>query len=267
MKIFKKLKFPKNRNRMKAVGDVEAALNYFKTKKNKNLYFLAKKRYDWMNNYIKGDDVGIELGAGIGLSKEFIHNKNLKISDFSDHKHLDLKNIDAQNTNFKENSYDFIIASNMIHHVPYPMKFFKEMHRILKKDGRLIIQDAYCSIILQIITLIMRHEGYDFTKDVWNESVPATEENDLWSGNIAIPHLLFDDKNVFEKNLGAYFKIEYEKLSECFVFINSGGVCSKTFYIPLNKFFLNILYKIDNILIKIFPRMFAMGRHLVLKKT
>jgi len=89
----------------------------------------------------------------------------------------------------------------------------------------------------------------------------------LWSGNIAIPHLLFDDKNVFEKNLDAYFKIEYEKLSECFVFINSGGVCSKTFYIPLNKFFLNILYKIDNILIKIFPRMFAMGRHLVLKKT
>ena len=252
---------------MRHVGDIDETINYFKENKNNNLYFLIKKRFNWMNNFINKNDTGLEVGAGPGLSKEFIICDNFKISDFSNHNHLDYKNIDAQNTNLKENFYDFVIASNMIHHIPYPIKFFKEMHRILKKDGRLIIQDAYCSIILQIITLIMRHEGYDFTKDVWNESVPATEENDLWSGNIAIPHLLFDDKNAFEKNLGAYFKIEYEKLSECFVFINSGGVCSKTFYIPLNKYFLNILYKIDNILIKIFPKMFAMGRHLVLKKT
>ena len=46
MKILKKVKFSKNQNRMKVVGDVEDALNYFKTKKNKNLYFLAKKRCD-----------------------------------------------------------------------------------------------------------------------------------------------------------------------------------------------------------------------------
>ena len=266
MIIFKKVKFSKNKNRMQNVGDIESALNQFKTKKNKNLYFLAKKRFEWMNNYIKNEDIGIEVGAGIGLSKEFIQNKNLKISDFSEHKHLDHKNIDAQDTKFKENSYDFVIASNMIHHVPYPMKFFKEMHRILKKDGKLIIQEAYCSIIHQIITLIMRHEGYDFTKDVWSDSVPTTEEQDLWSGNIAVPHLLFDDKKSFQKHLGAYFKIEHEKLSECLVFINSGGVSSKTFYVPLNRFFLNILYKIDNVLIKIFPKIFAMGRHLVLKK-
>ena len=78
---------------------------------------------------------------------------------------------------------------------------------------------------------------------------------------------LIDFKSSNSNIVSEYLKIEYEKLSECFVFINSGGVCSKTFYIPLNKFFLNILYKIDNILIKIFPRLFAMGRHLVLKKT
>ena len=267
MKILKKVKFLKNQNRMKVVGNVEDALNYFKTKKNKNLYFLTKKRYEWMNNYIKKDDVGLEVGAGPGLSKQFIKNSNLKISDFSDHKHLDYKNIDAQDTKFKENSYDFVIASNMIHHIPYPIKFFKEMHRILKKNGKLIIQDASCSIIFQIITIIMRHEGYDFTKDVWSESTPVTDEEDLWAGNIAVPHLIFDDIDVFNKNLGSYFKIEMENFSECLIFINSGGVVSKTFYIPLNNFFLNILSKIDYILIKIFPKIFSMGRQLVLKKV
>tara|TARA_B100000686_G_C16705307_1_gene925883 strand:- start:19 stop:822 length:804 start_codon:yes stop_codon:yes gene_type:complete len=266
MKILKKVKFSKNQNRMKSVGNVEDALNYFKSKKNKNLYFLTKKRYDWMNNYIKADDIGLEVGAGPGLSKEFIKNTNLKISDFSDHKHLDYKNIDAQDTKFKSSSYDFVIASNMIHHIPYPIKFFKEIHRILKKDGKLIIQDAYCSIIFQIVTIIMRHEGYDFTKDVWSESVPVTDEDDLWAGNIAVPHLVFDDINMFNKNLGSLFTIEHENFAECFTFLNSGGVCSKTFYIPLNNFFLNILNTIDNSLVRFFPKIFAMGRQLVLKK-
>jgi|TARA_Y100000294_G_scaffold29811_1_gene25203 SAM-dependent methyltransferase len=266
MKILKKVEFSKNQNRMKAVGNIEDALNYFKTKKNKNLYFLTKKRYEWMNDYIKKSDIGIEVGAGPGLSKQFIQNNNLKISDFSDHQHLDYKNVDAQDTKFKENSYDFVIASNMIHHIPYPIKFFREMHRILKKDGKLIIQDACCSIVLKIATIIMRHEGYDFTKDVWSETMPVTNAEDLWAGNIAVPHLIFDDINIFNKNLGSYFKIEHENFSECLMFLNSGGLCSKTFYIPLNNFFLNIVSKIDYILVKTFPKIFAMGRQLVLRK-
>ena len=67
--------------------------------------------------------------------------------------------------------------------------------------------------------------------------------------------------------LGKYFKIEYEKFSECFIFLNSGGVCSKTFYIPLNHLLLNSFNFIDNFLTKFFPKFFAMGRRLVLKKV
>ena len=58
----------------------------------------------------------------------------------------------------------------------------------------------------------MRHEGFDWTKDIWNESIPATNDKDLWSGNNAIPHLVFDDMDVFNKNLGYYFNLEYEKI-------------------------------------------------------
>tara|TARA_B100000686_G_scaffold347762_1_gene437195 strand:+ start:483 stop:1289 length:807 start_codon:yes stop_codon:yes gene_type:complete len=266
IKIIKKIKFSKNQNRMEKVGDVDEAIKYFDSKKNNNLFFLIKNRYEWMNKFIEKDGLGIEMGAGAGLSKKFILNKNLKISDFSDHQHLDYKNIDAQNTKLNDNFYDYIIAANMIHHIPYPIKFFKEMHRILKKDGKLIIQEAYCSIIFQIITVIMRHEGFDFTKNVWSETVPVTDGDDLWDGNIAVPHLVFDDLHIFNKYLGSHFKIEHENFSECFIFLNSGGVCSRTFYIPLNNFFLNIFNKIDTMLTKNFPKIFAMGRRLVLKK-
>ena len=68
-----------------------------------------------------------------------MRGKNLKISDFSNHQHLDFKNIDAHNTKFKENSFDYIIAAHVLHHITYPAKFFREMHKILKTDGIIVV--------------------------------------------------------------------------------------------------------------------------------
>ena len=251
-------------NRLKNEGNISSSIN--KIYKNKNLDFLLKKRFSWMKKFINEKNTGLEVGAGGGFSKNFIKNKNFKISDLAMYEHLDFKNVDAQKTNFETNNYDFIIAVNMIHHVPYPIKFLNEMHRILKKGGRLIIQEAYCSVIFQLITIIMKHEGFDFTKKVWDDNQPMSDEDDRWSGNIAIPHLIFDDIEKFNSKFGDKFVLEHEKLFECFVFLNSGGVTSKTFYIPLNSFFLKILDSIDSFLIKFFPSIFAMGRQLVLKK-
>ena len=113
----------------------------------------------------------------------------------------------------------------------------------------------------------MKHEGYDFTLNVWDEKEAKSDENNAWHGNVAVPHLIFDDKKKFNDNLGNFFKIEYEKLTECFIFLNSGGVTSKTMFIPLSRFFLNVLHTIDKILIKFFPNVFCMGRRLVLTKV
>ena len=55
----------------------------------------------------------------------------------SDDLHLAYKNIDAQNTKFQNESFDYVISSNMIHHIPYPIKFFREMNRILKKKWKI----------------------------------------------------------------------------------------------------------------------------------
>ena len=141
------------------------------------------------------------------------------------------------------------------------------MNRILKKNGKLLIFEPYSSIVTQLITIIMRHEGFDFTVDVWDEKHPKSDEKDVWSGNIAVSNLIFDDRSLFNKKLGKYFSIEYEELSECLIFLNSGGVTSKTFYVPMNNFFMKILNIIDKILIKISPNIFCMGRKIVLVKN
>jgi len=266
LKIIDKIRFTLDGNRMKKMGDVKNAIDHFKTNKNKNLYFLLKNRFSWMNKFIKTDDIGLEVGAGAGFSKHFIASKNLKICDIENHDHLDLKKIDAQNTGLSNNSFDFVIASNMLHHVAYPIKFLEEIYRILKPGGKLIIQEAYCSLIFQVITILMKHEGFDFTKNIWQEKDPMSNAQDAWAGNIAVPHLIFDNKNQFENKLGSKFKLKHEKIYECFIFLNSGGVSSKTFYIPLNNFFLRILDQLDKILIYLFPKIFGMGRQLVLEK-
>ena len=266
IKLKKAVSFHPNSNRMNLVADINKAIEDFNLNKNKNLDFLLNKRFSWMKNFISEKDEGLEVGAGASFSKKYIKNKGFQISDFSDYDHLDLTQIDAQDTKLQSNKYDFVIASNMLHHVPYPIKFLKEMFRILKPGGNLIIQEAHCSVVFQLVTIIMRHEGFDFTKNVWDENIPMSDENDLWAGNIALSSLIFDNKKNFKEKFGNEFKVIHDKLYEFLIFLNSGGVTSKTFYIPLNIFFLNILNFIDKILIKIFPNIFALGRQIVLKK-
>ena len=267
IKIFRKIQFSHNENRMKSIADTKIARELYYSSKSKNVKFLLNERFSWMNDFIQDEDTGIEVGSGAGFSKDFIKNKNFKITDLGNEEHLDIKNIDAQNTNLKPESLDYVIASNMIHHIPYPIKFFKEMNQILKKGGRLIIFEAYCSIVFQLATLLMKHEGFDFTLDVWDETNPKSDEDNAWHGNIAVPHLIFDNRKKFEDNLGEFFKINHEELTECLIFLNSGGVTSKTKCIPMNNFFLNLLNSIDKFLVKFFPNVFCMGRRIVLRKT
>ncbi|MDC0437446.1 class I SAM-dependent methyltransferase [Pelagibacteraceae bacterium] len=265
-KLLKKIEFKDEENKMKSIADTKIALEYYNSNKSNNLNFLLSKRFNWMNNFIKDSDSGIEVGSGIGFSKNYIKNKNFKISDISSDDHLDFKGVDAQKTGLKSQNFDFVIASNMVHHIPYPIKFFREIHRILKKDGKLIIFEPYCSILLQLVTIIMRHEGFDFTVNPWDSKKPKSSEQDAWHGNIAVSNLIFDNKKKFEEELGQYFEIKYEKLTECLIFLNSGGVTSKTFSIPLNNFFIKIIDKVDDLLIKLMPGIFCLGRRLVLQK-
>ena len=183
---------------MKSVADTKTAIEIFNSDKSKNLRYLLEQRFGWMNNFITDDEKGIEFGSGAGFAKHYIKNKNFKMSDLSTDPHLDFKKVDAQSTNFKDESFNYVIASNMIHHIPYPIKFLGNEQNI-KKIGKLIIFESYCSIFFQLATILMKHEGFDFTKNVWDEKDPKSDEKNAWAGNIAVPHLLFDDKKTFEK--------------------------------------------------------------------
>ena len=102
MYLKQKVYFKHSENRMKNEGDILSSRNYFFSNKNKNLYFLLKNRFNWMNKFIKKNDDVVELGSGASLLKEFIYVNNIKTSDYTNYDFLDYKNVNALETNFKD---------------------------------------------------------------------------------------------------------------------------------------------------------------------
>jgi SAM-dependent methyltransferase len=252
-------------NRMKNEGDTLQARAYFLKGENKNLQYLLYHRYHWMNAYINEAEKGLEVGAGCGFSKYFLPKADYIMTDYDDKPWLDKCNVDALQIPYPDESFDYIISSNMIHHLPYPIRFFKEMSRVLKKDGRLIVQEIYGSYFLRLILRIMKHEGYDFSAQVWDKDEICTDPNDLWSANCVLPNLLFDDTQKFEQHIKE-FSVERKTFSEFFMFLNSGGVVAKTKFIPLPKPLLSFVGLIDKILVRVAPKLFAMQMQVVLVK-
>lgn len=258
--------FPKHEeNRMSHEGDVVYARENYYNNKPSNLYYLVKKRYSWMNKYIKESDIGIELGCGAGFGKDFIKCKNFTLTDNASHPWVE-KKVDAMSTPFKDNELDFVICMNVVHHIAYPLVFLKEMNRILKVGGRLIIQDGYASIFMRILTSIMRHEGYSLKTNPFDPSKPCNDKDDLWSANLAISNLLFDNEKRFYENVKG-FKIIKKSYAEFFLLPLSGGVIAKTKTINLPFFVLSIFDKVDTVLTYLFPGLLALAMRVVLEKT
>ncbi|MDI1233627.1 MAG: class I SAM-dependent methyltransferase [bacterium] len=243
--------------------DVAKMRAYYFNEDSSNLKFLLEKRYGWMNNFIKNDDIGVEFGSGTGFSKLFIKCRNFKITDINDYEWLDESGIDVTNSPYQSNSLDFVLVSNLIYTLPIPQLFFKEMERILRPGGVVIIHEVNASWSMRRIVKVRKHEGYDFTYKAFENATTHSHANN--SINIAIPRLLFDHKNIFESKVPA-FKIVYSGFSEFLILLNSGGLSTQTKFLRLPRFLLKLVNKVDKILIKITPQTFALQRQIVIQK-
>lgn len=255
--------FPHEANRMKKEGDVSTARELFIKDRKNNLDFLLRKRFNWMNEYIKSTKDIIEIGAGAGFSKFYI-KKNYILSDVLDNPWIDLK-IDALKMDIKDASIDAIITSHSIHHFSKPSLFFKECERVLRPNGIILIQEINTSLMMRFLLKTMRHEGWSYDVDVYDETKIANDPEDPWSANCAIPELLFQDEDLFHEKFKS-LKIILNTKVEGFILPLSGGVISKINIPELPYWVLNVVSILDKFLICIAPQIFSMGRSIVIKK-
>ncbi len=251
-------------SKMTNTGDVASSRDNFFAKKPVNLNFLLKKRYEWMNEYLKPDSHGIEIGSGAGFSKLYINCNNFEITDYADFDWLDKKMVDAMKLPYEDASLDFIIESNVLHHLARPILFLKEANRVLKKDGVLIIQDVWGSFLLRLLCKTLKTEGYNYDVDVFNPDEDCCDPENLWAGNNVIPNLLFNDINKLETTSG--FKVELYQHSEFLIFPVSGGVTSKVYMPDFPVWLLKLIDKIDDLAIFIAKDILALQMTAVLRK-
>nr|BFD31171.1 hypothetical protein GTC16762_07890 [Pigmentibacter ruber] len=262
--ILRKQYFPKqSENRMTFNGDLVAARNYFIKTRFKNLDFLLKSRYEWMNPYLANKEKIVEIGCGAGFSHLYLNNKPI-LTDALENPWVD-KLIDATNMDFEDTSIDVIIASHTIHHFYSPYKFFEECQRVLKKDGVILIQDVNSSLFMRFILRIMRHEGWSYQVNIFDPQTIANDPADVWSANCAIPELLFQDKVKFQN---CFHNLSIEKYNKCefLIFPLSGGVNAKIRMPEFSNSILKFISFIDKMLVKIAPNIFALGCSVVVRK-
>ena len=153
-------------NRIKNKKGLKRVSNYISTKTLK-----VKK------NFFKGKICG-EFGAGshgggglnvLKLGAGFVHlldvNKNIKsginknLKKFEGKYKIHIGSVD--NLPFKNNYFDFVNCSGVLHHIEKPQRAFKEIKRVLKKNGTaLIVIHGKGGIITRITMEILRDEYY-----------------------------------------------------------------------------------------------------------
>ncbi|EHI98705.1 Methyltransferase type 11 [Clostridium sp. DL-VIII] len=126
--------------------------------------------------------VAADIGAGTGFITEGLINKNVKViavdqseemlnllkNKFSNYKDLKCIQGVGEKLPIEDNSVDYVFANMFLHHVENPSLVIKEMQRILKSGGKLVITD-------------LDKHNFEFLK---------TEQYDVWMG--------FDRNNIIE---------------------------------------------------------------------
>ena len=251
-------------NRMKFEGDSAHARAAFLARPCSNLTFLLRQRYAWMNDYIRPDDMAIEIGCGAGLAKFFIESRKLLLTEVVPHPWVDIC-LDAVNLPVGPSSVDVFICSNVIHHLPSPIRFLPDIYGCLKPNGYLLIQELHPSLLLLLTLRVMRHEDWSFDVDAFDRMAQVNDSADAWSGNNAMSYLLFRNPEEFAQRCPG-FRVVYDCLVECLPFPLSGGVTAKTRTFELPVPVLRALSRVDQALCRLAPSIFAMGRSIALQK-
>lgn len=137
-------KKPSNREFKKVFDSV--AKNYDKVL---NQYAI-ERRIEFIEKYAEGDC--LEVGAGNGEISKHLIDKNHKVvaTDISQKMVKVIKEklkikayvCDAEKLPFDNNSFDTVVAAEVIYYLDHPEKFIKEARRVLRKNGSLIISSA-----------------------------------------------------------------------------------------------------------------------------
>jgi SAM-dependent methyltransferase len=128
----------------------------------------------------------IEIGGGIGNLKEWL--KDVVATDIQEAPWLDCV-ADAQRLPFASGAAANIVMVDVLHHLEFPLVFFREAARVLKKGGCLIMVEPAITWGSTLFYRLFHHEPVRLSVDALAEGVPRAGRNP-YDSNQAIPTLI-----------------------------------------------------------------------------
>lgn len=179
-------------------------------------FFLPRQKYVINQMGIRPDDKILDVGVGTGLSlpiypkfckvtgidlsEKMLNKAHKKVRKY-DLRNITLKQMDAMELQFEDNTFDQVIASFVISVVPDPIRVISEMKRVCKNNCNLILinhfqsNNKFMAKIEDLVNPICRKIGWRTDVDLDNLIVESNlqvnsrykmKKFDLWKVVLAV---------------------------------------------------------------------------------
>ncbi len=219
--------------------------------KNKNTVLRFGQLYELTKNLINKNSIVLDIGCAKGGFLEFLYSKGIRslygidfskdfISFSSNNQKFKTKIGMADDIPFENNKFDIVYLDQVLEHTIKPNDIFKEVKRVLKKNGYFCIgvpnaMNYSKNYIFDFFWFLMKEHIHHF--DIKHLSYLAQKngfelidvkfnETPMMSGNVFLPNInvIFkytaNYKNMIKKdfelhnNLKEYFDIEFYRLNK-----------------------------------------------------
>jgi len=117
---------------------------------------LENEIRSWLTRQFTDADEVLELGCGTGIFSAMIAERvrRLTATDFSSemleqaaqrlggYDSVEIRTEDADHTSFADDSFNAVLAVNLLHHADAPASVARECHRVLRPGGRVVVIDC-----------------------------------------------------------------------------------------------------------------------------
>ncbi|WP_330205438.1 class I SAM-dependent methyltransferase [Cyanobacterium sp. Dongsha4] len=114
--------------------------------------------------------------TAIDLASSMLKIAETNIQEKNKSSQISLQLVDGKKMPYPDNSFDLIISNSLIHHIPQPLELLKEINRVVKKNGVILIRDLFRPKSEDDIEKIVQKANLDYSprqKQLFKDSLRA----------------------------------------------------------------------------------------------
>jgi len=113
----------------------------------------------------------------IDLSENMLKVGKKNVQEAGVSQNVKLKKVDAKTLPYPENHFDMVVSNSIVHHLPDPIPFLKEVNRVTKPSGGICIRDLFRPPdmkTLEDLTQKYAGDATEYQKKLYRDSLHAS---------------------------------------------------------------------------------------------